>query len=279
MTANVRDLILAATAELTEAGVASPRVDAELIAAHVLDTERGRIYSYENFSDAQARSFNSFIDTRCSHVPVQYITGSAPFRYLDLEVGPGVLIPRPETELVAQHAIDLLKSMPEASVADLGSGSGAIALAIATETSASVTAVEMESSAFVWLKRNCSAIAPQVECIQADVVNALMERNSSFDLIVANPPYIGASADLPFEVSAFEPDSALFGGEQGIEVPTKFAQVALRLLKPAGIFICEHGENQGEALRAILSIGFTEIVTHTDFNDRPRWTSAVKVSA
>ena len=100
MTANVRDLILAATAELTEAGVASPRVDAELIAAHVLDTERGRIYSYENFSDAQARSFNSFIDTRCSHVPVQYITGSAPFRYLELEVGPGVLIPRPETELV-----------------------------------------------------------------------------------------------------------------------------------------------------------------------------------
>ena len=279
MAESVRDLIAEATRELSDAGVASPRVDAELIAAHVLDTERGRIFTYENFSSAQANSFKSYIDTRCSHVPVQYIIGVAPFRYLEIEVGPGVLIPRPETELVAQHAIDTAKSLSGAPiVVDLGSGSGAIALAIATEAPRSrVLAVERESSAFVWLTRNAANLAPSIECKQGDVADALAELDGQVDLAVANPPYVNSHSEMPFEVSNFEPAEALFGGgDAGIEIPGIFAKAAARLLKRGGTFICEHAEDQGAAIAALLAPDFMEVTLHTDFNDRPRWTSAVR---
>jgi len=279
MAESVRELIAEATRELSDAGVASPRVDAELIAAHVLDTERGRIFTYENFSPAQANSFKSYVDTRCSHVPVQYIIGVAPFRYLEVEVGPGVLIPRPETELVAQHAIDTVKSMSGTPVVvDLGSGSGAIALAIATEAPHSrVLAVERESSAFVWLKRNVASLAPTIECKQADVADALQDLDGQVDIAVANPPYVNSHSEMPFEVSNFEPAEALFGGgEAGIEIPGIFAKAASRLLKQGGTFICEHGEDQGAAIANLLSRDFIDIILHTDFNDRPRWTSAVR---
>lgn len=279
MAESVRDLIAEATRELSDAGVASPRVDAELIAAHVLDTERGRIFTYENFSSAQANSFKSYIDTRCSHVPVQYIIGVAPFRYLEIEVGPGVLIPRPETELVAQHAIDTAKSLSGAPiVVDLGSGSGAIALAIATEAPRSrVLAVERESSAFVWLKRNVANLAPSIECKQGDVTDALAELDGQVDIAVANPPYVNSHSEMPFEVSNFEPAEALFGGgDAGIEIPGIFAKSAARLLKRGGTFICEHAEDQGASIAALLAPDFMEVTLHTDFNDRPRWTSAVR---
>lgn len=204
-------------------------MDAELIAAHVLDTERGRIFTYENFSSAQANSFRSYVDTRCSHVPVQYIIGLAPFRYLEVEVGPGVLIPRPETELVAQHAIDTAKSMPGTPiVVDLGSGSGAIALSIATEAPRSrVIAVERESSAFVWLKRNVANLAPSIECKQGDVADALQDLNGQVDIAVANPPYVNSHSEMPFEVSNFEPAEALFGGRCGNRNPRPLCQSSI----------------------------------------------------
>lgn len=278
---NFRDDLHRAKREFRNAGFAE--VDAEHLLAHVLGISRMDLHNsvkvdrallnFEDLADLQEQ-FNVLCARRLAGEPVQYITGSAYFCNLTLNVGPGVLIPRPETELLVENILIHLRSLPgQVSVIDLGSGSGALALAIATEIpSARVIAVEKDPEALVWLRRNIELIGADVRVVAEDVATAL--EGVKADLVVANPPYIPNDQELPFEVKNFEPHVALFGGRDGMEIPKIFITAAARLLKPEGLFVMEHGEEQGLAIAQTLEKDFTDIRVHADLNSRPRWTSA-----
>ena len=276
-----RDELQRAKAQFRESGYVE--VDAELLLAHVLGLTRMELHNivtvesalqnFENIGDV-VEEFDALCTRRLSGEPVQYITGIAPFCDLSLQVGPGVLIPRPETEALVENILLHLKSLNrEASVIDLGSGSGAIAIAIASQVpSPHVIAVENDPAALVWLRRNIAASDLEIRIVAQDVGTALLGVKA--DLVVANPPYIPDDQDLPFEVMAFEPHVALFGGKDGMIVPRQFIAAASRMLKNDGIFVIEHGEDQSSAIEECLQLDFTEIRVHMDLNSRPRWTSA-----
>jgi release factor glutamine methyltransferase len=279
-----RNELIRAKREFVKAGF--QEVDAELLFAHILGITRMDLHN----SVALARALDQWEDQsevedlfsaacarRLTGEPVQYITGEAYFRNLTIKVGKGVLIPRPESELVVSHVITHLRtSKKTTSVIDLGSGSGALALAIATEVPNSrVIAVESDPAALAWLRRNVEASEAEVRIVDDDVVTAL--DGVKADLVIANPPYIPNAQELPFEVKNYEPHFALFGGKTGMEVPEKFIAAAARLLKNGGILVMEHGEEQGDAVSAALTPFFKEIRVHLDLNSRPRWTSAERV--
>jgi release factor glutamine methyltransferase len=258
-------------------------VDAELLLAHTLGITRMELHntvivervlgSFEN-SDDILEQFDALCVRRLAGEPVQYITGVVYFRDLTLQVGRGVLIPRPETELLVENVLLHLNALAgQISVIDLGAGSGAIAIAIASHVpTAHVIAVENDADALVWLRRNIEASDADVRIVAEDVSTALVGVRA--DLVVANPPYIPNDRDLPFEVKNFEPHSALFGGKNGMDVPLAFIAAASRLLKDEGIFVMEHGEEQVKAVEQGLSEDFTDIRVHNDLTNRPRWTSA-----
>ncbi|HUW77846.1 MAG TPA: peptide chain release factor N(5)-glutamine methyltransferase [Candidatus Nanopelagicaceae bacterium] len=281
MSPSIRVHLADAAHLLASAGLQSPRVDAELIAAHVLDTSRGGIWTYDHFSSVQVEIFDSLVAARSKGVPLQYLLGAAPFRQISLLVGPGVLIPRPETESVAQQAIELAReisaegSTASCTVVDLGAGSGAIAISIGLEAPGSrVFAVELEKDAYVWLARNVSALAPTVEIVNADVESALPDLNGVVDIVVANPPYVPTALALPAEITNFEPPAALWGGnEDGTVVPAKFIAAAARLLREDGWLICEHSDTHAPQIAELMAVDFHQITLHHDLNDRPRWTS------
>ena len=161
------------------------------------------------------------------------------------------------------------------SVIDLGAGSGALSLAIATEApTARVIAVEKSPEALVWLKKNVSVIAENVRVVEGDVADVLP--GVKCDVVIANPPYIPDEQPLPRDVAGFEPHIALFGGPTGIEIPRIFIQAAARLLKPAGVLVIEHTEDQAIAIATELDVDFEESAVHDDLVGRPRWTSAVR---
>ncbi|TRZ85763.1 MAG: peptide chain release factor N(5)-glutamine methyltransferase [Streptomycetaceae bacterium] len=230
-------------------------------------------------------SFNELVTARLSGTPTQYLLGYAPFRYLLFDVGPGVLIPRPETELLVDAALVEIKKVNAetgraVSVVDLGAGTGAIAVSVAFEAerhnlSVTVVAVEMEAAACKWLRQNIQKHDVEVRVIESSVETALIDVKC--DLVIANPPYIPAHVELPKNVIDFEPHSALIGGATGIEVPTHFIDAARRILKSGGLFLIEHFETQGALIAQILSNGFNEIELHSDLTNRPRWTSARKL--
>lgn len=267
--------------EFRESGYAE--VDAEILMAHVLGITRMELHNtiivermlanFENVDDV-FEQFEALCARRLGGEPVQYITGVAYFCDLTLSVGKGVLIPRPETELLVENTIPHLEILGRAtSVIDLGSGSGAIAIAIAAQVPlAHVIAVENDPEALSWLRKNIEANDVDVRIVAEDVATALIGVKA--DLVVANPPYIPNDQDLPFEVKNYEPHVALFGGRAGMEVPRKFIAAASRLLKDEGIFVMEHGEAQGEEVELALDPDFTDIRLHRDLNHRPRWTSA-----
>lgn len=271
--------------EFRESGYAE--VDAELLLAHVLGITRMELHntvivekvleSFENADDL-FEQYEALCVRRLGGEPVQYITGVAYFCDLTLQVGRGVLIPRPETELLVENVLPHLRSLDRAtSVIDLGSGSGAIAIAIAAQIpSAHVIAVENDPEALVWLRRNIEASDVDVRVVAEDVADALQGVRA--DLVVANPPYIPNDQDLPFEVKNYEPHMALFGGRDGMEIPGRFISAASRLLKDEGIFVMEHGQEQALAVEKALSEDFTDIRVHNDLNNRPRWTSAQRRS-
>jgi len=216
--------------------------------------------------------------------PVQYITGNAAFRYLELEVGEGVLIPRPETELIVDRVIGYLNSRSDKdqakSIIDLGAGSGAISIAISSEASikglkVSMVAVEKSPEAAQWLNKNIAKYDLPIRVVVEDVQSALPEVKA--DVVVANPPYIPNDEKLPNEVANFEPEIALRGGPgDGMLVPQQFIEAATRLLKSGGFFITEHHEKQGELIRKLLAQDFLPAQTHADLTGRDRFTSAVK---
>ena len=275
-----------ATATLSQSGIADPEVDVDLLIGFVLGQSRGQVQAAaimgSALSDADATSVLALVERRARREPLQHITGRAPFRALELNVGPGVFVPRPETEGVAQLAIDALRSMadPEPIGVDLGTGSGAIALALATEVPhARVYACENSTDAFPWTSRNFAEVAaPNARLVFADLAEAFPELDGTVSVVVSNPPYIPADA-IPRdpEVRLFDPAHALYGGPDGLDVVRLVSQTALRLLRAGGVLIIEHGELQGAEIRALLDAdGWRAIATHRDLTTRDRTTTALR---
>lgn len=275
-----------AAAILAGAGVPSPAVDAELLAAHLLGESRGRVKALA-FTDAPVPpGFAQLVAERASRVPLQHLTGTASFRYLELMVGPGVFVPRPETETVAQLAIDAARRIAAEGKApvkavDLGTGSGAIAASLATEVpEAEVYAVELSPLALAWARRNLEPLG--VHLLHDDLRTALADSDGTFDVVVSNPPYVPADA-VPNEPEAAEHDPAMAlygGGRDGLELPLAAAGTAARLLRTSGYFVMEHAEVQAERIAALLAAQpcWQDVATHTDLNGRPRATSAVRTA-
>jgi release factor glutamine methyltransferase len=275
---SLADAVSEATAILRDAGVPSPRVDAELLADHLLNVGLGRLRAMMLGDTPAPAGYAALVAERANRIPLQHITGVAHFRYLELAVGPGVFIPRPETESVVQLVIDHVKDMANPRIVDLGTGSGAIAGSIAHEVPGSeVHAVEFSPFAHAWAAKNLAPLG--VHLILGDLRNALQELNATFDVVVSNPPYIPAEA-IPNEpeVALHDPPEALYGGgADGMELPTAAAASAARLLVPGGYFVMEHAEVQADWIAGMLgrSGAWTMITTHRDLNGKERATSAV----
>ncbi|WP_425862417.1 peptide chain release factor N(5)-glutamine methyltransferase [Arthrobacter sp. TWP1-1] len=283
---SLADAVKSATAVLAAAGVPSPAVDAQLLAAHLLGVSRGELAAMLFGTAVSPSGYDALIARRAEREPLQHITGVAYFRHLELAVGKGVFVPRPETESVVQLGIDVLTQLRqdrgaegELVAVDLGTGSGAIAAAMATEVSGSrVYAVELSDDAFPWAQRNLAGTGATL--VHGDMRHAFMELNGTVDVVVSNPPYIPAAA-IPrdIEVRLHDPHMALYGGgADGMEMPTAAAATAARLLHPGGFFVMEHAEVQAEQMAALLNdSGLWENVrTHVDLTGRDRATSGLR---
>ncbi|MGX2994503.1 peptide chain release factor N(5)-glutamine methyltransferase [Streptomyces sp. JNUCC 64] len=278
-----RSLLLAevaqATQRLADAGVPSPRNDAEELAAFVHGVKRGELHTVAD-SDVDARYWEA-INRRVAREPLQHITGLAYFRYLELEVGPGVFVPRPETESVVGWAIDAVRAMDvvEPLIVDLCSGSGAIALAMAQEVPRSrVHAVELSEDALAYTLRN--AEGSRVHVHQGDALTALPELNGQVDLVISNPPYIPLTEweHVALEAREYDPQMALFSGDDGLDTIRGLERTAHRLLRPGGIVVVEHADTQGGQVPWIFSeeSGWADAADHPDLNNRPRFATARK---
>lgn len=275
--------LAAATAALERAGVPSPRVDAELLAAHVLDVSRGRLATMKlmgsAFAPEEHARFTELIGRRATRIPLQHLTGLAHFRYLELAVGPGVFVPRPETESVVQLALDFARELVQPVLVDLGTGSGAIAGSLAHELpGSSVHAVELSDDALVYAARNLKPLG--VHLVQGDLAQAFTELDGSCDVVVSNPPYIPANA-VPREPEARDHDPAMAlygGGADGMVLPAAATASAARMLRPGGFFVMEHAEVQAEAITAVFAASghWEQVTTHQDLNGRDRATSGIR---
>ena len=279
----IKALISEGKAQIETAGYSS--VDAEILLAHLLGLTRMELHNPIALERALAEvadesaiveGYAELVKRRCNHEPVQYLTGTAGFRNLDLAVGPGVLVPRPETEGLVEEVLKHIANLPgPVSVIDLGAGSGAMAISIATEApNTHVIAVEKSMEAIEWLKQNVAFYDESIRIVQGDVSDVL--EGVKCDVVVANPPYVPDSQPLPRDVANFEPAIALFGGSDGLELPQRFIIAAARLLKTGGLLAIEHTETQGEAIAKLLSADFNQVALHQDLTGRPRWTSAIR---
>ena len=282
----VADVVRATAARFAAAGIPDPQVDAELLVAHVLSTSRGGVQAAavrgDRLSADAAAALAPLVDRRCAREPLQHLTGLAPFRSLELAVGPGVFVPRPETEMVAQLAIDALRAAASGSpiAVDLGTGSGAIALALATEVPhARVFAAENSVDAFIWTKENVARIgATNLTLAFIDLAHAFPELDGTVSVVASNPPYVPDDA-IPRdpEVRLFDPPAALYGGPDGLDAVRVLSRVGLRLAHPGGTIVIEHGEWQGAAIREILTAdGWRSAATHPDLTTRDRATTAIR---
>jgi release factor glutamine methyltransferase len=276
------DEIARATARLAEAGVASPRADAEELAAAIHGVRRAELHAVPDGAfDAR---FWEGVARREAGEPLQHITGRAFFRYLELRVGPGVFVPRPETEVVAGWAIDALREMDvkDPVAVDLGAGSGAIALSIAQEVPRTrVHAVEHDPQAYMHATRNVEAIDERgrVRLHLADFADALTDLNGTVDLVVSNPPYIPMSEweYVPPDVRDHDPPDALWGGgEDGLDAIRIVERTARRLLRPGGVVVVEHSDLQGNAVYWVFAEenGWRDVRNRRDLTNRDRFVTA-----
>jgi release factor glutamine methyltransferase len=258
-------------------------VDAELLLAAVLSAPRARLLTLDDVPDDVAARFAALLEQRADRVPLQHLTGRAPFRHLELAVGPGVFVPRPETEHLAGWALERIAGTDAPVVVDLGSGSGAIALSLAHEhPGARVTAVERDPGAIEWTRHNAAARVAAgdtlVSVVEGDMTDPdlLDELSGSVDVVVSNPPYVPDGARVPREVAEHDPPLALWGGPDGLDVVRGMLGVAARLLRPGGHLGIEHADQQGSALPAVVRAhgGFTDVEDHPDLAGRPRYTTA-----
>jgi release factor glutamine methyltransferase len=273
VTSSLRAALAEATATLAAAGVPSARYDAEVLAAHSLGVERRDLWRH----DAAGAEFPAYVGRRAAREPLQHITGTAPFRHLELQVGPGVFVPRPETEVVVDAVLDRLAGLARPRVVDLCTGSGAIALAVATEVAASeVFAVEADPGAHDWAARNCSGST--VDLRLGDMADAFPELDGTVDVVVSNPPYIPVGAVIRDpEVATHDPALALWSGDDGLDAMRVVEQVAARLLRPGGAVVVEHADLQGESAPAVFTAArhWRDVRDHQDLAGRDRYLTAV----
>lgn len=274
--------------QLSEGGVPDPSVDADLILGFVWGLTRGEVEAkaltggvLPADTHGERAQFTEFVERRAAREPLQHILGVAWFRSLELEVGPGVFVPRPETELLAEFAVEALRAQasPSPIGVDLGTGSGAIAISMATEVPhATVYAVEKSPDALPWTRKNIARYGNRVTLVEGDLARALTELDGTVSVVASNPPYIPDSA-IPrdVEVARFDPAIALFGGEDGLDVVRSLSLRARDLVHPGGVLIIEHGELQGAEIRALLQAdGWRNPQTLRDLTQRDRYTRATR---
>lgn len=282
----LRDVVAHAATRFAEAGIDSAQVDAELLAAHVLKMNRGQLQSAmiadQTLTESDAEELTNLYGRRIKREPLQHITGKAYFRNLELEVGRGVFIPRPETEFVAQLAIDALRGFAgdQPIAVDLGTGSGAIALSMATEVPhAKIFAVEKSDLAMPFTRKNFeNCAAENTLLIQGDLIDAFLELDGLVAVVASNPPYIPLQA-IPrdIEVRDFDPELALYGGEDGMDVMHGVSATAMRLLHPGGFLVVEHADSQGaQVSQLLLADGWRQVRSHKDLTGRDRAVTAIK---
>lgn len=271
---DLRQALRDATELLVRAGVESARTEAELLACHALGVPRGRLALARVDPGSLAR-FHALVQARAGRTPLQHLTGSAPFRRLEIPVGPGVFIPRPETELLVEWGLGVLH--PGALVVDLCSGSGAIALAVADEAPGT-RVVAVEQDAVRWLRANVSALGLPVEVRGGDVTDPAVTGDlaGGVELVLCNPPYVPTGTVVPAEVAEHDPPVAVFAGPDGLAVIRPVIALSLALLRPGGRVGIEHDDSQGEAVPALFRAagGYDEIELHHDLAGRPRFTTA-----
>lgn len=274
-------LLEQATDQLAAAGVDSARVDAELLLSHVTGVPRGMLMTSARPNDVQRRIYLEMIQARARRVPLQHITGRAAFRYVDLEVGPGVFVPRPETEVLAGWAVECAQAVLAAGrqpvVVDLCTGSGAIALSIVHEVpSARVHAVELDERAFGWALNNLAEAG--VDLRQGDAFDAFADLDGTVDVVVCNPPYIPLEAweSVAVEARDHDPHLALFSGDDGLDAMRSLERTAWRLLRPGGVVGAEHAEVQHESAPQVFRDRWKHVVDRLDLSGRPRFVTAVR---
>ena len=270
--ATVRGLLAAGAARL------GSQAEARTLLAHVLGVETATLLLVDAVDEAAAGAFEDLVERRASGLPLQHLTGVSHFRTISVAVGPGVFIPRPETEVMTGWALERLAELPgRPLVVELCAGSGAISKAIATEhPAARVHAVEISDDAIDYLRTNVAETG--VEVTHADMAQALAELDGTVDLVIANPPYIPLTewAGTPAEVRDHDPLIALFSGQDGLDALRVVADVAARLLRPGGWLAVEHADVQGDSAPGVLIAQgcFRGIADHRDLNGRPRYVVA-----
>lgn len=273
-----RTLVESASERLASGGVASPRFDAEELLAYLLGVPRHRLLLVGEVPPEVERRFGELVARRAAREPLQHLTGSAPFRHLELAVGPGVFVPRPETEVVAGWAIEALSSSAgEPVVVDLCTGSGAIAASLASEVpQAHVYAVEVDPGAYAWAERNLAGTS--VTLVQGDAATAFPALEGTVDLVTANPPYIPLEAydSVEREVRDHDPALALWSGEDGLDAIRMVERTARRLLRSGGLAVVEHADVQGASAPGVFAAtgSWTQVRDHRDLADRPRFVTA-----
>lgn len=264
---------------LRDAGVGSPEYDAAELLAHVVGVQRGLLAMAPDLSTRQAQQYADLIRRRCRREPLQHIIGAAGFYGLDIEVGPGVFIPRPETELLVESALRAIAPVKEPVVIDLCSGSGAIPIAIAhARPTCQVCAVELSAQAAEWLRRNVDRLAPSVRVIEGDALDARLPLPAGADLVTCNPPYVPAATAVEAEVGEHDPHAAVFGGADGLDLIRPLVPRIAALLRPGGTAILEHDQtHQGDVIALFDESGqYADISGLDDLAGRARFVRAVR---
>jgi release factor glutamine methyltransferase len=272
-----RRLLADARARLHDAGVASPEHDAAELLAHVLGTTRSRLPLVDAVPADRAAAYDALVARRVSREPLQHLTGLTHFRHVELEVGPGVFVPRPETELLAGWAIEQALIVESPVVVDLCTGSGAVAKAIADEVpGARVHAVELDEPAHAWAERNLAGTG--VDLRRGDMADAFGDLAGTVDVVVCNPPYIPLDAweSVAAEARDHDPHLALFSGDDGLDAMRVLERRAALLLRPGGVVGAEHADLQGESAPAVFTAAgrWTEVRDHEDLAGRARFLTA-----
>lgn len=283
---SVREDVRRAASTLEQAGVASAEHDARALAAHALGLSRpSDLLLHDDFDEASRAAFLDLVTRRAQRVPLQHLVGSVGFRHIELEVGPGVFVPRPETESVVQWAVDAARTEGWTAplMVDLCTGSGTIAFALANEVpGATVHAVERDPGALAWTRRNAAlrvrAGDPEVHLHEGSVEDALHVLSGTVDLVASNPPYVATTeSHIPDpEVIDHDPGIALWAGPDGLDVVRLVEQAARRLLRPGGLAVVEHSDRQGRSAPAVFTAagGWTEVADHRDLAGRDRYVTA-----
>jgi len=267
-----------AAALLRASGVASPERDADLLLAHVLDVGLGRLPLVDDLDPGQVEQYDALVGRRAAREPLQHLTGSAAFRHVELAVGPGVFVPRPETELLAGWAIEQAHAVDGPPVvADLCTGSGAIAKAVADEVpTAEVHAIELDEGALAWAERNLAGTG--VDLRHGDLATAFEDLVGQVDVVVCNPPYIPLEAweSVAAEARDHDPHLALFSGQDGLDAMRVLEQRAALLLRPGGVVGAEHADVQGESAPGVFAASgrWVDVTDHRDLAGRPRYLTA-----